>query len=206
MKKYFDIEDLDQDPGETPRDPHGDGDRSGMITRFMQLHEARVETIKELTGRIPGDGEIFFLWTVNSCNAFTFIPFLIKECGPIDELILATYSINIRIIEALTRLIDKGMVHQVDIFISDSIRGRLPKVYDQLMALQETKPVRIRYAWNHAKVALIRCGDRYFDVEGSGNWGENAQHEQYVFLQSREVFEFRKNEIYGINAGPTEGN
>jgi hypothetical protein len=198
VNKFFDIEELG--------DPRGDqqtADKSGiLIERFLQLHESRIESIKDLAGRIPEPGEIFFIWTVNSFNAFTFISFIIKECGPIQELVLATYSINIRIIDALVRLIDKGLVLSVDIFISDSIRSRLPKVYDHLMALVETKPVRVKYSWNHAKIALIRAGDHYFDVEGSGNWGENAQHEQYVFLNNKSVFEFRKNEILnGINSG-----
>ncbi len=188
---------------EDPTDDQQPPDKSGiLIERFLQLHEQRIETIKDLTGRIPGHGEIFFLWTVNSFNAFTFIPFIIKECGPIQQLILATYSINIRIIDALVRLIDKGLILSVDIFISDSIRSRLPKVYDHLMALVETKPVRVIYSWNHAKIALIQCSDHRFIVEGSGNWGENAQHEQYVFLNNSKVFEFRKNEIlHGINPG-----
>ena len=196
--KYFDIEEM-----EDPMEDQQPADKSGiLIERFLQLHEHRIESIKDLTGRLPGDGEIFFLWTVNSFNAFTFIPFIIKQCGPIQELVLATYSINIRIIDALVRLIDKGLILSVDIFISDSIRSRLPKVYDHLMALVETKPVRVKYSWNHSKIALIRSGDHYFDVEGSGNWGENAQHEQYIFLNNKHVFQFRKNEILnGINSG-----
>lgn len=198
--KYFDIEEIIYtDQEEKPIEKS-----DILVTNFLHLHEERVESIKDLAGRIQVSGEIYFLWTVNSFNAFTFIPFIIKECGVISELILATYSINIRIIDALIRLIDKQQILSVDIFISDSIRTRLPKVYDHLMALVESKPVRVRYSWNHSKIALIRAGDHYFDVEGSGNWGENAQHEQYVFLNSKQVFEFRKNEIlHGINAGTT---
>lgn len=175
-------------------------DKSGLVAeRFLQLHGERIDSIRSLAPRFPGEGEIFFLWTVNSFNAFTFIPYIIKHSGAIQELILSTYSINIRIIDALIRLIDRGHIHQVDIFISDSIKSRLPKVYDHLMAIIEKKPVMVHFSWNHSKIALIRSGDHYFDVEGSGNWGENAQHEQYVFLNSRNIYEFRKNEIlYGI--------
>ena len=64
-------------------------DKSGvMVDQFLQMHGERIESIKNLLGRIPGNGEIFFLWTVNSFNAFTFIPYVIKECGIIEELIL----------------------------------------------------------------------------------------------------------------------
>ena len=195
MKKYFNIEQIEE-----TGDDQQPADKSGiLVERFLQLHEHRIESIKDLAGHPPAAGEMFFLWTVNSFNAFTFIPYIIKESGSIDELILSTYSINIRIIDALIRLIDKCLIASVVIFISDSIRSRLPKVYDHLMALVETRPVRVIYAWNHSKIALIRSGDNYFAVEGSGNWGENAQHEQYVFLNNKRVFEFRKNEIlHGI--------
>ncbi|HPS61871.1 MAG TPA: hypothetical protein PLK82_02360 [Bacteroidales bacterium] len=175
-------------------------DKSGLIAeKFLQLHSERIDSIRSLAPRFPREGEIFFLWTVNSFNAFTFIPYIIRHSGVINELILSTYSINIRIIDALIRLIDRDQIQQVDIFISDSIKSRLPKVYDHLMAIIEKKPVRVYFSWNHSKIALIRSGDHYFDVEGSGNWGENAQHEQYVFLNSRNIYEFRKNEIiHGI--------
>ncbi|TSA24352.1 MAG: hypothetical protein D4R67_11955 [Bacteroidetes bacterium] len=197
--KFFDITDLEKEISRSNQEQ--DTASGSMAMKFLAIHDSRVESIKHLTGRIPGDDEILFLWTVNSFNAFTFIPFLIKECGSIEELILATYSINIRIIDALVKLIDRGMIHQVDIFISDSIRTRLPKVNDHLQALVGNRAViRVHYAWTHAKISLVRIGDWYFVVEGSGNWSENAQHEQYIFLNSKRVFEFRKNEIlYGID-------
>ena len=179
-------------------------DKSGvMVDQFLQMHGERIESIKNLLGRIPGNGEIFFLWTVNSFNAFTFIPYVIKECGIIEELILSTYSINIRIIDALVRLIDSGMIKQVDIFISDSIKSRLPKVCDHLLAVVGNKPIRVTFSWNHSKIALIKTADHYFDIEGSGNFSENAAHEQYVFLNNRKIYDFRKKEIlYGIERRP----
>ena len=193
MNRYFDINEIvKEDSLDLPRN------KSGLIAeKFINLHYEKVESIKQLTGRIPLPGEIYFLWTINSFNAFTFIPFIIKECGNISELIISTYSINIRIIDALIKLIDRARIHHVEIFISDSIKSRLPKVFDHLSAQVEKRGsvIGVHYAWNHSKIALIRSGDAYFDVEGSGNWGENAQHEQYIFLNSRKVFEFRKNEI-----------
>jgi len=194
--KFFNIDNLDTNAVE--QEPE---DKSGILTeKFMAIHTERIENIKKLTLGIPGQDEILFLWTINSFNAFTFIPYIISECGIINELIISTYSINIRIIDALIKLIDKGKILKVDIFISDSIKSRIPKVFDHLSAQVEkrTSIFQVHYAWNHSKIAIIRCGDSFFDVEGSGNWGENAQHEQYIFLNSRKVFEFRKNEIlYG---------
>jgi hypothetical protein len=198
--KFFNIGEIAADNNQPP----GDEVAGLHVEKFLSVQCIMVENLKKLIGRYPQEGEIFFLFTVKSFNAFTFIPYINKHCGTITELILSTYSINIRIIDALIRMIDKDQVLAVHIFISDSIRGRLPKVYDHLMALTETKPVQVRYAWNHSKIALIRCLDHHFVVEGSGNWGENAQYEQYVFLDSAAVFEFRKNQIiHAINSTAT---
>ena len=39
----------------------------------------------------------------------------------------------------------------------------------------------------------------YYVVEGSGNYGENAMEEQYVFLNNKKVYDFRigHNEMEG---------
>ena len=192
--KFFDINHISSEiKGKGPVQ------QSGIhVEKFLQVHVEKVESIKNLGGRFPRDGEIYFLWTVKSFNAFTFIPYIIHECGYIEELILSTYSINIRIIDALIRLVDLKKIGSVEIFISDSIRSRLPKVNDHLSALVKNYPVRVTYCWNHSKITLIRTGSNYFCAEGSGNWGENAQHEQYIYLNSKTVFEFRKNEILNV--------
>jgi hypothetical protein len=190
----FNVDELLADTIETPDDKSG-----VLVEQYMRMHGERVESIRNLFGRIPESGEIFFLWTVKSFNSFTFIPYILKECDIIEQLIISTYSINIRIINALIKLIDAGKIKQVDLFISESLQSRLPKVYDHLMAVTDNKPVRVIYAWNHSKIALIKTANHYFDLEGSGNFSENAQHEQYIFLNNRKIYEFRKNEIlHGI--------
>jgi hypothetical protein len=201
-RRFFNIEDLQE--VQSDGEPEAAGQSGILIEKFLQLHERRIESVKALAGRLPVPGEIFFLWTVNSFNAFTFIPYVIRQCGRIDSLILATYSINIRIIDSMVRLIDRGLIGSVDIFLSDTVRKLYPRVNDHLVTICESKPVRVRHAWTHAKIALISSGHHRFIVEGSGNWGENARHEQYIFLDSPSVFEFRKNEIFhGIDTSTT---
>lgn len=188
--KYFDLE-------EAPEIRQPVAILSGaLIEKFFDIHCEKIESIKALTGRLPNEGEIYFLWTINSFNAFTFIPFLIRESGIITELIISTYSINKRIIDALVKLVDQEKILQVHILISDSVKTLLSGVNDHLVAIVENKKqITVRYAWNHSKIALIRTGDNHFIVEGSGNWGENARHEHYEFLNTKTVYEFRKNEI-----------
>ena len=88
MSKFFSIKDIEsQQPAQEDK-----GDIK--IQKFQQLHQYKVKHLKDLMGGFPAAGEIFFLWTVNSFNAFTFIPYLINHAGSISELIISTYSIN----------------------------------------------------------------------------------------------------------------
>lgn len=162
------------------------------VVKFEKAHCERVENIKKLCGKLPEPGEIVFLWTCNSFNAFTFIPYVVKFSGVIDELCISTYSINTRIVESLVRWYDKGMICSILIYVSESLRFRMPAVVDLLEAKAEERDISIVYAWNHSKVQLLKSGVNYFVVEGSGNFSENAANEQYIFVNNEEVYKFRK--------------
>lgn len=165
--------------------------------KFTNIHLAKVESIKNLVGKLPVTGEIIFLWTLNSFNAFTFIPYVIKEIGEIDNLVFSTYSINTRIVNSLIRWMDKGKIKNVHIFISDSIKHRMPKVVDLIEGLVLARNnISINYVWNHSKITLIEANQQHLVIEGSGNFSENAQHEQYLFINDINVYNFRLKCIY----------
>jgi hypothetical protein len=186
MSRFFSLEDIkvkavEQSKSEILRD------------KFVTLHERKIESIKQLAGDLPGNGEIFFIWTDNSFNAFTFIPYVIKQCKCIQNLIISTYSINARIVDSLVRYIDMGKILKVDILISDSMKYRMPKVVDHLssMVTQRQQIINVSYGWNHSKITLMEAADNFYLVEGSGNWSENSRNEQYIFMNSRQAYEFR---------------
>ena len=168
-----------------------------LVEKFMATHEYKLNSLKDLVGSPPAADQIYFLWTVKSFNAFTFIPYIIKEFGRIDELIVSTYAINQRILDSFSRYIRLGKVGQVSILISETLKTRMPAVADQLgiYAKQHQAFFSFGFNWNHSKVSLLRVGQQYFVAEGSGNWSENAKNEQYIFLQSKKVFNFRKQWI-----------
>jgi len=196
--KFFDLDSMEDNSTAPQTADHTTALREGMmVVKFMNIHYERISSVKNLVGRLPKEGEQYWLWTVNSFTAFTFVPFMIKECGIIDELTIATYSINKRIINSLVNLIDKGQIKHVDLYVSDSIRTKGVSVYDHLSSIIESYPdqIHVQYVWNHAKITLIRCGDLRFGIEGSGNHSENAEHEQYIFYNLPEAYEFRKNSL-----------
>ncbi len=203
MNRLFDIDQL------TPAKSQDPEEKSEILRdNFLHLHEHKVRSLKELNGRFPAPGELFALWTLKSFNAFTFIPYLISEFGKINFLAFSTYTINRRIIDSLIHKIDQGKIDQVRLFISDSLKFRMPRAVDHLQAMIVARPGKIasQYSWNHSKITLMQAGGNYFVVEGSGNFGENAQFEQYIFINDRRLYEFRLNCItHDLHQG-TAGN
>lgn len=172
---------------------------AAKLHSFLEMHTRKIESIKDLAGRPPKEGECYFLWTLNSFNAFTFIPYLIKEHGHIDELTVSTYSINTRIADSFMRHLSQGNIHRVKILLAESMSYRMPKVVDHLKhSLMNQPNAEITYGWNHSKITLVKCGNHHYVIEGSGNWSENAAHEQYIFINSQDIYGFRKSHIDAV--------
>jgi hypothetical protein len=190
MRKLFATPEAEQPEKENKEDKS-----EQITTAFVAMHTAKVESLKKLI-TIPAENECTLLWTLNSFNAFTFIPFCISHYSFIHELHVSTYTINRRIADALVREVDSGRILKVSIYISDTIKFRMAHVVDHLNSIIATRPqITIHYGWNHSKIACIRCGTNYLVLEGSGNWGENAQHEQYLLFNNKNIYEFRKKNI-----------
>ena len=195
MGKFFDLSDIKPKPVE-PGEECGlrtkSSNSKALHIKFDEMHEAKVATIKLLAGKLPEENEVIFLETTNSFNAFTFIVYLIKYAGRIDDLLIKTYSINSRILDSLSARIRSNEIGDATLYIADSIKYRMPKVKDQLdMMVREFGHFQVEYAWTHQKVICARIGNNYFVVEGSGNFSENSAEEQYIFMKSKRIYEFR---------------
>lgn len=177
---------------------HGNSDKkqAAKLKVFDKKHFQSVNNIHELLSP-PGEGEIYFIWTLRSFNAFSFINYFLEHKGKIDDLIITTYNISRIIISALMRLIDENKIDHLTLFLSDAAKSLFPKSYNELMEQAKKRPdkVKFHYAWNHSKVTLINIGKEYFILEGSGNFSENSRHEQYILINDKETYEFRKQWI-----------
>lgn len=182
MNHYFDLEELKRERVNA----------SIHSARFERMHFFRVDNLKDLCGRLPNEEECFFIETTKSFNAFTFIVYLIRHSGHIESLFIATYSINDRIINSLISWKNKGLINNITLEISESITFRMPKIAKRLEVLHEQNEITLMYEWTHRKVACIKTNIGLYVVEGSGNFGENAAREQYIFSRSIELYEFRR--------------
>lgn len=161
------------------------------LSKYLAAHYQKVSSLENDLMRVPTTEEFFFLQSDTAFNAFTFIPLVAKSC-PIKELCASTYSISRKVIEALIEMHDRGEIERITLLVSDSMIKRNPIVIENLMAMAQSRPnVTVLYAWVHAKVCLLKTQEDYFVIEGSGNWSENAYYEQYVFANSKGLYDFR---------------
>jgi hypothetical protein len=182
--RFFDYKALSEEKKEEEGSPI-------WASKYLNMHFEKVANLEEDLTRLPTDGEIFFLQSDSSFNAFTFIPLIAKRF-PLKELFASTYSISRRVIDSLIEMHDVGMIEQVTLLISDSMIKRNPVTIDNLMAMAQSRPnVKVLFAWSHAKVCLLRTHDFHYVIEGSGNWGENAHYEQYLLANDKGLYDFR---------------
>lgn len=183
--EYFDLADLEEEMSTNRR----------FLDAFDVEMLFKVDSLRNLMGRLPRQGEIFFIETMKSFTAFTFIVHVLKSIGYINHVYIATYSTNERIINALLRYKEKGQIGSIHLHISETLKFRMPLVYLRLERLRDEGVIELTFAWTHKKVTCLDTPEGAFVVEGSGNYGENALQEQYVFLRSDRVYEFRSGKI-----------
>lgn len=168
------------------------GSASGsFVSKYLVAHYQKICKLDADLKRLPEKEEFFFLQSDNSFNAFTFIPLICSQMR-IKHLYATTYSINKRVITALSELHKEGVVDQITLLVSDTMLKRNPQTADLLSAVNREYPnINVLFAWVHAKVCLIETKDAHYVIEGSGNWSENAYYEQYIFAWSKGLFDFR---------------
>lgn len=181
MNKYFELDEL-----------YREVRHSRMYSqRFEGILTFKVNNLRELCGRLPEENEAFFIETRKSFTAFTFIVYLIRNAGFVKHLYIATYSTNERIINALLRWREKGLIGTIHLHVSETLKFRMPDIFRRLKELHNEGTITLTYGWTHKKITCMDTDSGRFVVEGSGNYGENALEEQYVFLKSNKVYEFR---------------
>ena len=173
-----------------------DKDCSAFTSKFLNVQTHMVNNLPEDLKRLPEPDEIFFMQTLSSFNAFTFVE-MIAQLQFIEELYASTYSVSLGVLEALQEMQQLGRIGRIKLLISDSMRQRNPRVCDALNAWAETDGnVTIIYTWNHSKITLAKTEFGDFCIEGSGNWSKNAQYEQYIFTNNEDVMNLRKELFY----------
>ena len=180
-RPYFRLSDLEEEMK----------DSRSYSAFFESVVCMKVQNLRELCGRLPMENEAFFIETYKSFTAFAFIVYLMKHTGHVNHLYVATYSTNARVINSILRYREKGWLGSIHFHVSETLKFRMPQVFEHLRQLAADGVIKLTFGWSHKKVACVDTPQGQFVIEGSGNYGENALEEQYVFINSKEVYDFR---------------
>lgn len=171
-----------------------------MSKKYIERHYRKVIELKKEMD-LPKKDESVHIVTQNAFNSWTFIPYILEK-EKIINVIVSTYAISIKVITALSTLLQKDIIKYCYVLISTGIKNRKPSAVFNLEA--ESKKY-INFDWGHylthAKVTLIKTANNFYVIEGSGNFNENDKVEQYVICNCKELYNFHKEWIYDIRKG-----
>ncbi len=150
------------------------------------------EVLRDL--KLPQKGEQFRIRTQQRINLISILLKIIDIHKKIDELTIATYTLNQTALKTIGDLLASGKIKKINFMISDSYSFRYPKYYDHLQNVflawnKKYKDVHLVFTWSHLKITLIKCGDDYYQHEGSMNYSLNNLAENILFENNKKQYE-----------------
>ena len=167
-----------------------------IYRKFLDQQYKRVSSIAELLGKLPEKNEQIRLITQKSFNAFAILLYIAENVN-IKELILCSYRVDNNSVEGIKDLYYSKNIEKITIILSmffTHTKRHERFVSNLIKFAKKHDNVKLIFCFNHTKIMAIKTTDnRYFVVEGSGNLSNNARIEQYLFEQSKEMFDFHKS-------------
>lgn len=156
------------------------------------INGMKKEELSTLLDVLPEEGESFHLISNGKYDYYTFIPTILNHVGHIDEFWGSTWTMNRANLEDLFSLFDSGKIDTMNIITGLFFKRRETSVYATLVDGMSRRKQKVKSCENHAKILLIRSGEKYYVVEGSANWTANPRIEQNMITQSKELYNFHK--------------
>lgn len=156
----------------------------------QKMHSVRESLSGHGPGGFPEPGELLRLTTFADVNALTILLRGVEVFGHLDEMLMASYSINQRAVYALRNMFADGSIRRAIVLGSDTITWRDPERIREMHETARLHPdvVRFRMANNHAKVIAWRAQGQHIVCTGSANLASNSRIEDYVLTNSADGY------------------
>jgi len=166
-----------------------------LKSKYLAKNKFRIKNYCELTQHsLPKINESWHIVTEKAINAFAFIQYILDTEKKIEQLYITSYSIRESVLLPIKDWQDSGILDFVYIGLTCFTKRLNLPCYEFLSSVKSDK-FKVKYFHNHTKIALIKTSNNYFVLEGSGNFSENAQCEQYVLTNNQELYNFHKDWI-----------
>lgn len=148
------------------------------VLKTSKRNEAFKQIIED-AGGLPTAGNIF--------------DYILSQFNSPAEMYLATWTISKANIARLRESVDSGKVNHLCMVFSSTLKPANPALYASLMSsLKPLDNVELKEINSHAKTFSITDGVNYYTVTGSANWSENPRIENFLILNSKELFYHHK--------------
>lgn len=158
--------------------------------------------------RLPERGEQLRLRTQQQINMISIILKITDIHEVIDELTIATYTLNREAFYVLMDLLDAGRIKRLNLMIASSYHYRANDYLEDikrrvLSANKSGKDCHLTLAWMHFKISLARCGEDLYQIEGSMNYSTNNMAEQLLIENNEMIYQQDYEFISGLMHGQT---
>lgn len=172
--------------------------------QFINYARIRTENIKPKTFqiinnaiadlRLPMPGEQIRIRTQQQFNMIALV-MAIAECHQkIDELTIATYTLNKEAWNIIIDMLQSGIIKKLNLMLASSYGFRDAAQYTEMkkmaVLLSDDYDISLIFAWCHFKITLARCGDNFYQIEGSMNYSTNNMAEQLSFSNDDDLYHF----------------
>ena len=192
----------DSEAGQTSEKYKGDAKLFLERNRVYRRENIKKTTYKYISNSsdipIPSRGEQIRIRTQQQMNLIVIILKLVDIHGVIDELTIATYTLNREAMSILTQLKSAGKIGKINLLIASSYGFRDPKWKGEMEQICKDNEMHLTFAWCHFKITLAKCGDDYYQFEGSMNYSTNNMAEQISFENNQEIYDWDYEFINGV--------
>ena len=176
---------------------------STKAKQFLNEIDLRKEKLKKTTLKIvstlnefplPEKGEQIRIRTQTQINLISLVLKLAHDYGVIDELTITTYTLNKESFAVLKEFLETGKILKLNLLIASSYSFREPDYFNFLkqtcLKLSQRHAVSLVCAWIHFKITLARCGEDFYQFEGSMNYSTNNMAEQLLLCNDRIIYDY----------------
>jgi hypothetical protein len=141
---------------------------------------------------LPAPGEQIRIRTQAEVNMIALVLAVLRRHGRIDQMAIATYTLNVEAWDILRSMVRGGKVRSCYLLLASSYSFRHPEQYvgfkRDAVELALHHDFHLAFAWSHFKITLLKCGSDHYQIEGSLNYSRNNMAEQMLFENNAETY------------------
>lgn len=166
-----------------------------MAVRISEMHCSKVEIVdRDICSNLE-PGVAHFIFTTSRINSITFIEWILKHYGHIDEIVISTYSISSRTVALFDKYFRDGLIQKAGFIVCGHMKRLNEPRVQELESMCRNLNIGLHYRDNHSKILLAAVGQDRICLMGSGNFAENSHNEQYLLISDGRVFDFYRKAL-----------